>query len=179
VPHNCLVTGPPRSGKTTAVERTMDRLADRGYRAGGILSPERRADGERVGFAIRDVLTGDERVMAHVDCDSGPAVGKYRVDVDAVDQLSGPAFRRAAAEADYVVVDEIAPMELFSDVFVAGVQLALDDETPLLATVHERSGTGFVGAVKARDGVELVTVTEENRDDLPEELAERITAWLG
>lgn len=178
VPHNLLVTGPPRSGKTTAVQRTVDRLADHGYEAGGVVAPERRADGERVGFALRDLLTGAERTMAHVDRETGPTVGSYRVDVAAVDEVAAPAFRRAASEADYVVVDEVASMELYADAFVAGLGLALDDPQPLLAAVQAGRGAGFVGTVKARDDVELVTVTEGNRDDLPVELAGRLLDWL-
>lgn len=178
MPNNLLVTGPPRSGKTTAIERTVDRLTDDGHEAGGLVAPELREDGERVGFAVRDVLTGDERTMAHVDRDEGPEVGKYRVDVQAVDDLAGAALRRAASEADYVVVDEIAPMELYSDAFVAGVRLALDDPQPLLAAVHHRSDTGFAGTVKARDDVELFEVTEANRHDLPALLADQLAGWL-
>jgi nucleoside-triphosphatase len=179
VPNNLLVTGPPRSGKTTAIERAVDRLAERGYEAGGLLAPELREGGDRVGFALRDVLTGDERVLAHVDRESGPTVGTYRVDVAAVDDLAGAALRRAASDADYVVVDEVAPMQLYSDAFVAGVELALDDDQPLVAAAAASGESGFVGTVKARDDAELLTVTEANRDDLPAELAERVAGWLG
>jgi nucleoside-triphosphatase len=178
VPNNLLVTGPPHSGKTTAVERTVDRLAERGYEAGGLVAPEMREGGDRVGFALRDVLTGEQRVMAHVDRESGPTVGKYRVDVGAVDDLAGGALRRAASDADYVVVDEVAPMELYSDAFVAGVELALDDDQPLLAAVAEGGEMGFVGTVKAREDAELFEVTEETRDELPAELAGRVAGWL-
>lgn len=178
VPNNLLVTGPPRVGKSTAIERTVELLADQGYEAGGLVAPELRADGDRVGFALRDVLTGEERVMAHVDRETGPEVGKYRVDVAAVDELAGAALRRAAGEADYAVVDEVAPMELYSDAFVAGVELALSDAQPLLAAVKEGGEMGLVGAVKTREDAELVTVTERNRDDLPGKLAERLAGWL-
>jgi nucleoside-triphosphatase len=179
VPNNLLVTGPPRSGKTTAIERTVDRLGERGYEAGGLVAPEIREGGDRVGFALRDVLTGEQRVLAHVDRDEGPTVGTYRVDVAAVDDLAGAALRRAASDADYVVVDEVAPMQLSSDAFVAGVELALDDDQPLLAAVAASGETGFVGTVKARDDADLVTVTETNRGDLPAELAGRVAGWLG
>lgn len=178
MPHNALVTGPPRSGKTTAVERTVDRLEARGLVAGGVYCPELREDGERVGFEIRDVLTGDGRVLAHVDRTSGPSVGTYRVDVAAVDELCAEAFPRAFAEADVVVVDEIAPMELFGDAFVAGVRRALDADQPLLAAVHYRSEAGFVGEVKAREDVALFEVDEATRDELPARLAALVGEWL-
>lgn len=178
MPHNALVTGPPRSGKTTAVERTIERLAEDGLRDGGVVAPELREGSNRVGFEIRDLLSGESRIMAHVDRETGPSVGKYRVDVGAVDEISAEALAEAREDADYVVVDEIAPMEVVSDAFVEGVRRALDGDQPLLATVHYRSQSGFIGEVKERDDVELFEVTTETRDDLPETLAELVVAWL-
>lgn len=171
MPSNYLVTGPPRSGKTTVVERTVALLADAGSEAGGVYCPEIRPDGERVGFEIRDAMTGASRVLAHVDRESGPSVGKYRVDVAAVDEVGAAAIERALAEAAVVVVDEIAPMEVKSDAFCRWVRRAFDWETPVVAAVHERSEAGFVGEVKARDDAELFAVTTETRDELPETLA--------
>lgn len=178
MPHNLLVTGPPRSGKTTVVNRAVDRLEARGYRVGGVASPERRANGERVGFDIRDAMTGETATLAHVDRATCPPVGRYRVDVDAVEALSQAAFHRASEHADVTVVDEIAPMEVASESFVDHVRQALDDVQPVLATVHYRSSSGFIGAVKDRDDTTVVEVSRENRDGLPAELASGIVEWL-
>ena len=153
MPNNYLVTGPPRSGKTTVVQTLVDHLDERGYRAGGIFCPELREDGERVGFEIVDVMTGDSRVLAHVDRSAGPSVGKYRV-----------------------VVDEIAPMEVHSGEFVRGVRRVLDADDPLVAAIHYRSATGFIGEVKDRDDVETFEVREETRERLPERLEEHVLA---
>lgn len=135
MPANFLVTGPPRSGKTTVVERTRTELGDRGFTAGGVVSPEIREDGERVGFEIEDVLTGESRVLAHVERGTGPSVGKYRVNVPDVDALCETAFPRAFEGADFLVVDEIAPMEVYSDAFVRYVREAFDTDQPVVAAV--------------------------------------------
>jgi len=176
MPNNYLVTGPPRSGKTTVVQTVVDRLEARGYRAGGVYCPEIREDGERVGFEIVDVLTGDSRVLAHVDRSGGPRVGKYRVNVAGVDGICGSAFPRALEAADFLVIDEIAPMEVHSDAFVRGVRRVFDDEVPVVAAVHYRSTEGFVGEVKDRDDVETFEVTEATRDRLPEILETTVLA---
>lgn len=173
-PNNLLVTGPPRSGKTTVVRRVVDRLVDQGYRVGGLLSPERLAAGERVGFDIKDAMTDESRLLAHVDRKEGPAVGKYRVAVDNVDAIAKPAIRRALDGADVIVIDEVAPMEVESRVFVHEVRRALDTEQPVLAAVHYRSTSGFIGEVKARDDAERFEVTPDTRDDLPATLADRL-----
>lgn len=174
MPHNYLVTGPPRSGKTTAIERAVARLRDDGYEVGGVYSPEVRESGERVGFDVVDALSGDRAPLARVEFTDGPRVGRYRVAVEHVETVAAAAVDRGLADADAVVVDEIAPMQVESDAFVAAVRRALDAETPVVAAVQYGSGEGFVGAVKRRDDAELFEVTPETRDDLPAELAGRV-----
>lgn len=166
---NALLTGPPRSGKTTALERTVDRLRERGLTVGGVLTLERRVDGERVGFASQDLATGERAVIAHVDHEVGPRVGKYRVDVGAVETLAVPAIERALRDADAVVIDEIAAMQRHSDAFLSAVDRALDAPIPVVAAIE--SGTeGAVGAYKRRSDTTVRTVTPENREALPARL---------
>lgn len=178
VPNNILVTGPPRSGKTTVVERSVERLDAAGLTVGGVVAPEIREAGERVGFALEDVLGGERTTMAHVDRESGPSVGKYRVNVAAVDDLCAQALPRAREVADAVAVDEIAPMEVESAGFVREVRRALDADVPAIAAVHYRSTTGFVGEVKERADADVVRVTPETRDDLPADVARRVREEL-
>lgn len=178
MPHNLLLTGPPRSGKTTVTERVVDRLRERGYDIGGVFSPERRTDGQRVGFAITDAMTGESATLAAVDRETGPAIGKYRVDVEGLESIVRTAMPAARRSADVIVVDEIAPMEVVSEAFVSEVRAALDSETPTLAAVHGASDRGFIGSVKSRSDAELVTVTPENRETLPDTATERLTGWL-
>jgi nucleoside-triphosphatase len=184
VPANVFVTGPPGSGKTTAVERARERLADRGYAAAGVRAPEVREGGERVGFDIVSLRTGRRAAMARIDRDAGPGVGKYRVDVRAVDRLVADALDTAGV--DYLLLDEIGPMQVRSDTFVRRVRAALDAETPVLATVKadsrpdgDRDPTDFIEAVHDRDDGLRVTVTPAERDALPERLAAAVAARCG
>lgn len=174
MPANTLITGPPRVGKSTVLDRLVEVLEAEGLSVGGVRSPEIREEGNRVGFEIRDVATDRTAVMAHRDREKGPSVGSYRVDVDAVADVAGPALERARTGADAAVVDEVAPMEVASEAFVEACRALLDADVPVVAAVHQRSTSGFVGEVKDRSDAEVVTVTEANRDDLPGELARRV-----
>ncbi|APW97865.1 nucleotide kinase [Halobiforma lacisalsi AJ5] len=176
MPNNALVTGPPRSGKTTALERTVERLRDRGLRVRGLAAPEIREEGDRVGFEVV-AIGGDPRaVMAHVEYDE-PRVGKYGVDVAAIDRLAGTL--EAAIEsggADCIVIDEIAPMQLESDRFRTATERALDASVPTVAAVADGTA-GPLGEVKSRPDVETFAVEPGTRDALPERLLERVRGW--
>lgn len=173
-----LITGPPRSGKTTVIQNVVDRLDRKGYQASGIYCPEIRSDGDRVGFEIMDVMTGESQVLAHVDYDEGPQVGKYRVNVAHVDSVCATAFQRAYDDADLLIVDEIAPMEVYSDEFRRQVRRGLDGDLPLIAAIHYHATEGFIGEVKDRDDTETFEITEDTRDSLPATLTEGLLADL-
>jgi len=178
MPNNFLITGPPGSGKTSVIKEAVEILRGRGFKPGGLYCPEIRDGGQRLGFRMVDLITGEERILAHVDQPSGPQVSKYRVNVENVDAMSEIAIGRALREADFMAIDEIAPMEIYSEGFRRAVMAALDSPKPLLAVIHQRTMTGFIGAVKARPDVKLFEVTPSNRAKLPIQLAEMVSGAL-
>lgn len=169
---NILLTGPPRIGKTTVIQRVIDRLTDEGYHVGGVYCPECRVNDERIGIDLVDATTGEIRTLAHVGRADGPKVGRYRVNVDNVDTMYTAAFEQAFEDADVVIVDEIAPMQLHSEAFPDQVQRVLDAELPVVGTITEESTDEFVDTVKQRDDIELIEVTEQTREKLPAKLTE-------
>lgn len=174
MPNNFLITGSPGSGKTTVLESVMSNLEEEGIRVGGIYCPEIRSGGRREGFKIVDIMSDRSKILAHVDQEQGPKVSKYRVNVENVDMLSESAISRALEETGVVMIDEIAPMEIYSEEFKRQVSKALDSEKPLLAVIHKRSKSGFIGDVKNRGDTEIFEVNKETRDYLPEKLTDLI-----
>ena len=174
MPNNFLVTGRPGSGKTSVIENAIKILQGHGLKPGGLYCPEIREGAARLGFKIIDLMTGEERILAHVDQRDGPQVSRYRVNVKNVDEMSEAAIGRALREADFVVIDEIAPMEMYSEGFKRAVAAALDSAKPLLAIIHQRTTTGFIGDVKAHKDVKIFEVVPDNRARLPTQLAEEI-----
>jgi nucleoside-triphosphatase len=160
-----LLTGRPGVGKTTCLRRVLEQLR---RPAGGFLTEEVRVGGARVGFALV-TLDGGRVTLAHVERRGAPRVGKYGVDVEALDRVGVPAIRRAVEKGWLVVVDEIGKMELASAAFRAAVEDALAGPAPVLGTVMAASHP-WADQAKAAPGVTLIEVTVANRDRLPAEL---------
>lgn len=152
------ITGRPGSGKTTLCRRLIEVLRTQ-IKIGGILTQEVRDErGERLGFEILDIATGRKGTLAHVDLKSGPRVSKYRVNLPDIEGLAVPAIERALLEAELVVIDEIAPMELKSTRFIEVVEQALESDKRLLITFQQRSEHRLVEQVRKICQVHEITL---------------------
>ena len=154
-----LLTGRPGVGKTTLVRSVVAALP---LRCGGFYTEEVRAEGRRVGFQIV-CLDGRRAWLAREGTHGLPRVGRYGVHVANVEGVCVPAIRRAAEEADVIVVDEIGKMELLCSSFLPAILSALASTKPLLGTVT-MDPHAQADKVKANERVILVEVTLRNRD---------------
>jgi len=163
-----LLTGRPGCGKTTLVKRVVKNLSQR---AAGFYTEEIRDGGIRVGFRLV-TLEGDEGVLAHIDFKTSERVGKYGLDLSALEAVGVTAIREAMQATRLIVIDEIGPMEIRSVGFRAAVNDALDSELPVLATIFSRS-LPFTDAIKSRPDVVLIEVSLNNREQLVAQLSEK------
>jgi len=158
-----LLTGVPGIGKTTAMRKVAASLSGRSL--AGFLTDEIRSERGREGFRLI-TLNGQEAVMAHVNFRTPHRVGKYKVDVRAIDRLVESALP-VEGDIDLYLVDEIGRMECLSTVFVVRMRSVLDSAKPVVATVAIR-GEGFITEVKHRRDSVVWEVTSQNRDALPD-----------
>jgi nucleoside-triphosphatase len=167
--HALLLAGAPGSGKTTLIRRVAQAL--RGRRMRGFTTQEIREGGERRGFRL-ETLDGRGGVLAHVSIASPHRVGRYGVDVAALDAVVAAALVLDPTTEAYLV-DEIGRMECLSSSFVAALRALFDSDRPLVATIAAR-GAGLIEEAKRRKDVELWSVTRGSRDGL----AAAVLAWL-
>jgi len=162
-----LLTGRPGVGKTTIIKKVLGMKIPV---AGGFLTEEIRRGVRRVGFAVKDIHTGREGVLASVDLKDGPRVGQYRVDLASFESVGVEALRQALAREGCVVIDEIGKMELCSAAFQAAVMELFGSGRSVLATiaVHDHP---FLNRLRQATGVTLIEAVVENRNDLPGRIA--------
>lgn len=169
-----LLTGNPGIGKTTVLTKAVNILKGSGVYVGGMISREVRENGVRVGFEISDLTSGRRGWLAHINQQGGPQVGKYRVNLSDLDSIGVAAIAEAAEKCDAVAIDEIGPMELFSEKFKEAVQKVLEGQKPAVAIIHWKANDKLIKAAKSREDAEIFTVAQENRDKLLEIIAQKI-----
>ncbi|HFC97264.1 MAG TPA: dTMP kinase [Thermosulfurimonas dismutans] len=157
-----LVHGLPGTGKTTLIERIVQKLP--GVKR-GFVTREVREGGRRIGFKIY-TLDGREAWLAKKGR-GWPQLGKYRVFLEAFEKLALSSLKPDPSAPGPVifVVDEIGKMEIFSEAFRQRIRELLSGPEPLLASV----GYGkvpFLEEVLRLEGPIFCEVTPDNRDFL-------------
>ena len=174
-----FLTGTPGVGKTTVLLKAVEALKARDYSVGGMISREVRSCGVRVGFEILDLGSGRRGWLAHVSQRNGPQVGRYRVKMEDLDGIGAEAIVKAVESFDVLAIDEIGPMELFSEKFREAVRRAVECEKVVVGVVHWKAKDRLIEEVKNREDIEIIVVTHENRDKLHEVITEKAVKFLG
>ncbi|MCS7120266.1 MAG: NTPase [Nitrososphaerota archaeon] len=176
--HILLLTGRPGVGKTTIIFNVAEALRARGFTVGGMISREVREGGVRVGFKIYDIRGSREGWLAHFERKSGPRIGKYGVCLDDLERIGVQAIFEAVKTADVIVIDEIGPMELYSNRFRNAVSAAMESGKILVGTIHYRVSDPFVADIRRRRDVKIIEVDEENRVNLVGEIMDEVLNYL-
>lgn len=171
---NVFVTGRPGVGKTTVIKRTVEELDNMGYTCGGVFTPEIRIRGVRVGFELVDLATNSRGVLSHVDNPVGPRVGRYKVNLNDIRTVGVNAIEEAIKNADYIVIDEVGPMELLSRDFREAVLSAIKSQKPVLGVLHWKMQAPLVRVINSRSDVMVYEVTPQNRQSLYRTLVEKV-----
>ncbi len=176
MPKNILLTGNPRIGKTTLLRNILERLGN--LALSGFYTEEVTESGVRVGFRAV-TLSGSSAVFAHKDFRTDPnhRLGKYGIRPELLEQLVLSHLDPLRKEADLIVVDGIAKMELLSQLFRERLLETLDSTCPTLGTIALK-GTGLIKRIQQRPDVRLFTLTKKNRSSLGEEVLRKLHEHL-
>jgi len=163
-----FLTGAVQSGKTTVIQKVLARL---NRSVGGFCSgsgPD-RANEDRPLYlwnASGAPIYDDTHCVAHITAD------KRQGFPERFNSLGCDALLQAQKhQVDLILMDECGFLERDAAEFQAAVLHALDGDIPVLGVVRLRS-SGWTDQIRNHPHVTLITVTEENRDRLPDQIAE-------
>lgn len=169
---NILITGPPRCGKSTLIERVVNRID---VPLMGFFTREMKEKGRRVGFSI-NTLDGREGILAHQNLKTPFRVGRYGVNLRDIDSIAVPAMIPERKEK-IVVIDEIGKMECLSVLFKKTLVRVLSLPNWTIGSIAQRGGL-FIQRIKERDDVKVIRITAENQDILVNQILESINTDL-
>ncbi|MGQ9582206.1 MAG: NTPase [Thermoplasmatota archaeon] len=161
------ITGLPGAGKTQALVKVIEMLEGEGQVVGGMITRPIMEKNKRTGFTVINWLSKEEAVLAHVSIQSKIMVGKYGVDINALESVGVRAIEDAAERADVIIVDEVGKMEVESERFVGAVKAALETSKPFILTLHKKSRNPLLQDIRRRDDIRILEVTPINRNLLP------------
>jgi nucleoside-triphosphatase len=170
-PVRILLTGLPGCGKTTLIKRL---LAEMLIPVSGFFTEEIRENGRRTGFSIAG-MSGQKDVLAHLNISSSFHVGKYGVDIEALNRIVDAEFSEPSAIL--VVVDEIGNMELLSDKFKSAITRIWGSNRNVIATILEAHHP-FCDALKNDSRSMIVQMNHNNREDVYRKLRNICVALL-
>lgn len=155
---NILITGKPKSGKSTLLATLIADISNKV----GFLTNEILPENNRVGFEIQ-TNTGHKVLLAHTDFETPYQVSKYFVDIKNLESIL-PEIS-SFKSTDILYIDEIGQMQLFLERFKELVLQFLNSTNTCLATLSCIYEDDFIRSIKTRDDIVLIEVTPENREE--------------
>jgi nucleoside-triphosphatase len=159
-----LITGKPRSGKTTLIKNILTSIPKLSY--GGFFTEEIKENNIRVGFKIRTTY-GEEAIMASQDFKSKFHIAKYGINIAAIDTIGMSSLQRAAKEKDIIVIDEIGKMEMCSKRFIGAVhELFLKTDKTIIATIPISTSIPLINELKTQKDVRIFDTRIDSIDNI-------------
>jgi len=161
---NILITGPPGCGKSTLIEKVINRIEEP---VTGFFTREIKERVRRVGFSI-NTLDGREGILAHKSLRSEYRVGKYGVNIENIENIAVPSIMPRGKDV-IVVIDEIGKMECFSSLFRDALMRVLPLQNWIIGSIAQKGGR-FIQSIKERNDVRLIHISAQNRNMLVEKI---------
>jgi nucleoside-triphosphatase len=154
---NILITGLPRSGKSTILKKIISSYQNKV----GFITNEVLENGERAGFEA-ETHNGKKAMLASVKFNTNRKVSKYFVDTENLDLMLREITE--FKKEDLLFLDEIGQMELFSEKFKEIAIKFLDSENLCITTLLKVYTDDFIEKIKNRNDIIIVEITQENTE---------------
>ena len=164
---NIFVTGSIKIGKTTVVNKVLERLGQ--IKTGGFKTVPIFENGIRKGFALES-FDGKKKLFAHVDLQSSLKFDIYKYDVSVFENFGTMVLERSLKNSELIVLDEMGVMEKQTKKFIKLILQCLNAPQPVLGAFQKRA-LWFLDILKERQDTKIFFIDEENRDTIHEEIS--------
>jgi nucleoside-triphosphatase THEP1/MFS family permease len=139
LPPVIIISGNIQEGKTTFVEKVINRLQRKNVKAAGFLSKVIYENGERSGYTLIDLQSKTSAELCSIKEDkSRERYGKFYFNAEG-QELGIRILQNIPDDADYIVIDEIGPLELGGKGWAKAIeQLTRRESRPMIWVVREQ-----------------------------------------
>ncbi|MCX7784736.1 MAG: NTPase [candidate division WOR-3 bacterium] len=170
-----LITGKPRSGKTTLIKKLLSLLPNISF--GGFFTEEIKENGKRIGFKIVTTF-GEQGVLAHQKYRSSLRISRYGVNLADLEIIGINSLKKALQEKDLIIIDEIGKMELMSDKFKSAIQEIFHkaNRQAVIATIPI-SNIPFLNHLKSYPNTVVFDTSKQKIEDIIKSCLKSLTKW--
>ncbi len=140
-----IITGGFNCGKTTTAEKLMEEYTAEGQRAAGFIAEAEYTNGEKNTYYIRDISTGRRELAVCLEPPQDCRPGEWKKHDFSRFYFSEGAFIFAAeilegaVGADFVMIDELGPLELGGGGSFYAVKRLIDNyEGTIILVIREK-----------------------------------------
>lgn len=169
-----LLTGPVHEGKTTACWKAIPGIRSADFKVAGFISPPLlNAEGRKVGIEMMDLTTGTHQTFARVrEANEKTTIGVYHISDEAIEWARRVLAAALLANTDWLVIDEIGPLELHQGAGFAFALPALADplRVPNGIVIVREALVQELSERLGRTDIVIVRVTVQNRGQISAQL---------
>jgi len=160
-----LITGLPRSGKSTLILKLIEFIKTQGIPTKGFLTPEIRKDSQRIGFDVLDIATEERVKLARIgNYKTTHKLGKYNVFIKEFEKIIINLKKIKIQNGELLIIDEIGKMELFSSKFQNLIKTIFSSHISILATIGLKLQHPLKDYLIQIPNIHLITLNRQNFD---------------
>jgi len=163
---NIFVTGSIHVGKSTVINSVINALP--GWKINGFQTIPIYKGKQRTGFIFKS-QDGDQQCFAHTDLNTSDRFDIYHFDLTIFEEFGVRTLEKALQESDLIIMDEIGAMECKAVKFQHVLMQCLDSSIFVLGAFQKRA-TWFYDALQSRDDTKIFTISETNREAVPQRI---------
>lgn len=154
-----FITGLPGCGKSTLIQKIVERARVKGVKISGFITPEIRINDKRIGFKIINLATGEEGILASEENkNNSKRFGRYFVHINQFESIA----LKDVFEGEIIIIDEIGKMELLSEKFRKLLRY-LKERDNVIATVHRSIAKNF-------NAIDITNLSTKDKEYLAEKI---------